>query len=113
MDQSTPEMPTWPLIDHRKTDDACEELHVALSKTNERVAALERKCESMATAFIRDDLGGPDYSGHRVAHIEQKEASKRITDLKQSGAKKIIDLVLVFLIGVFVSGAVAWLKNQR
>lgn len=113
MDQYTSETPSWPLIDRRKTDDVCEELHVTLTKTNERVALLERKCEAMATAFIRDDLGGPDYSGHRAAHIEQKDASKRIADLKHSGAKKIIDLVLVFLIGVFASGAISWLRNPR
>lgn len=113
MDQHTSEMSSWPLIDRRKTDDVYEELHATLVKTNERVTLLEHKCESMATAFIRDDLGGPDYSGHRAAHIEQKDASKKIADLKHSGTKKIIDLILVFLVGVFASGAISWLTSLK
>ena len=57
----------WPLIDRRKPDEVCEEMHAALVRTNERLAALERRMDAMATAFIRDDLGGPDFSGHRAA----------------------------------------------
>ena len=103
----------WPLIDRRKPDAVCEEMHAALEKTSERVAKLERKCEEMATAFVRDDLGGPDFAGHRAAHLEQKIAAERMGELKQSGAKKIIDMVLAFLFGVLTLGAVSWLKNPK
>lgn len=105
--------PVWPLIDRRKPDEVCEEMHNALSKTNERVAALERQLEAMRAAFIRDDLGGPDFAGHRAAHLEQKAAAARMGELKQSGAKKMIDLILAFLFGVLTLGAVSWLKNPK
>lgn len=107
------ERATWPLIDRRKPDAVCEEMHAALEKTSERVAKLERKCEDMATAFVRDDLGGPDFAGHRAAHLEQKIAAERMGELKQSGAKKIIDMVLAFLFGVLTLGAISWLKNPK
>ena len=107
------ERATWPLIDRRKPDAAFEEMHAALEKTSERVAMLERKCEEMATAFVRDDLGGPDFAGHRAAHLEQKIDAERMGELKQSGAKKIIDMVLAFLFGVLALGAVSWFKNQK
>ena len=51
--------------------------------------------------------------GHRAAHLEQKIAAERMGELKQSGAKKIIDMVLAFLFGVLALGAVSWFKNQK
>ena len=113
MDTPNTDAPVWPIIDRRKPDEVCEEMHNALAKTNERVAALERECEAMRAAFIRDDLGGPDFSGHRAAHLEQKAAAARMGELKQSGAKKMIDLILAFLFGVFTLGAIAWFKNPK
>lgn len=107
------ERATWPLIDRRKPNEVCEEMHATLEKISERVAALERECEAMRAAFIRDDLGGPDFAGHRAAHLEQKAAAARMGELKQSGAKKIIDMVLTFMFGALTMGAVAWFKNSK
>ena len=107
------ERATWPLIDRRKPDAVYEEMHATLEKISERLARIERKCDEMATAFVRDDLGGPDFAGHRAAHLEQKIAAERMGELKQSGAKKIIDMVLAFLFGVLTLGAVSWLKNFK
>lgn len=103
----------WPLIDRHRPDAVCEEMYATLEKISERVARLERRCDEMATAFVRDDLGGPDFAGHRAAHLEQKIAAERMGELKQSGAKKIIDTVLAFLFGVLALGAVSWLKNFK
>ncbi len=113
MDTPNTDAPVWPLIDRRKPDEVCEEMHATLEKISERVAKIERKCDEMATAFVRDDLGGPDFAGHRAAHLEQKIAAERMGELKQSGAKKIIDMVLAFLFGVLTLGAVSWLKNPK
>ena len=113
MDTPTTDATVWPLIDRRKPDEVCEEMHNALAKTNERVAALERQIEAMRAAFVRDDLGGPDFAGHRAAHLEQKIAAEHLGELKQSGAKKIIDMVLTFLFGALTMGAVSWLKDPK
>jgi len=113
MDTPNTDATVWPLIDRRKPDEVCEEMYAALAKTNERIAALERECEALRAAFIRDDLGGPDFAGHRVAHLEQKAAAARMGELKQSGAKKIIDMALTFLFGALTMGAVSWLKNSK
>lgn len=113
MDTPNTDADVWPLLDRRKPDEVCEEMHNALAKTNERVAALERQLEAMRAAFIRDDLGGPDFAGHRAAHLEQKAAAARMGELKQSGAKKMIDLILAFLFGVLTLGAISWLKNPK
>ena len=113
MDTPNTDATVWPLIDRRKSDEVCEEMYNALAKTNERVARLERECEAMRAAFIRDDLGGPDFAGHRAAHLEQKAATARMGELKQSGAKKIIDMVLTFLFGALTMGAIAWFKNPK
>ena len=111
--QDNIERATWPLIDRRKPDAVYEEMHATLEKISERVAKIEHKCDEMATAFVRDDLGGPDFAGHRAAHLEQKIAAERMGELKQSGAKKIIDMVLAFLFGVLTLGAVSWLKDPK
>ena len=113
MNTPNTENTVWPLIDRHKPDEVYEEMYNALAKTNERVASLERQIEAMRVAFIRDDLGGPDFAGHRAAHLEQKAAVARMGELKQSGAKKIIDMALTFLFGALTMGAVAWLKNSN
>ena len=111
--QDNTERATWPMIDRRKPDAAYEEMQATLEKISERLARIERRCDEMGTAFVRDDLGGPDFAGHRVAHLELKAAAARMGELKQSGAKKIIDTVLAFLFGVLALGAVSWLKNFK
>ena len=111
--QDNIERATWPMIDQRKPDAVYEEMHATLEKISERLARIERRCDEMGTAFVRDDLGGPDFAGHRVAHLELKAAAARMGELKQSGAKKIIDTVLAFLFGVLALGAVSWLKNFK
>ena len=107
------ERATWPMIDRRKPDAVYEEMHATLEKISERLAKIERKCDEMATAFVRDDLGGPDFAGHRAAHLEQKATAAKLGELKQSGAKKLIDMILVFLGGVLLAGALSWLKNPK
>lgn len=107
------ERATWPLIDRRKPDAVCEEMHAALVRTNERLATLERRMDAMAAAFMLDDLGEPNFSGHRAWHLEQKVAAEKLGELKQSGAKKLIDMLLVFLGGVLLAGALSWIKNPK
>lgn len=113
MDTPNNDATVWPLVDRRKPDEVCEEMHAALVRTNERLAALERRMDAMATAFIRDDLGGPDFAGHRAAHLDQKAAATKLGELKQSGAKKLIDMLLVFLGGAILAGALSWIKNPK
>lgn len=109
----TTDATVWPLIDRRKPDEVCEEMHAALVRTNERLAALERRMDAMDAAFMLDDLGEPNFSGHRAWHLEQKVAAEKLWDLKQSGAKKLIDMLLVFLGGVLLAGALSWIKNPK
>lgn len=107
------DLAAWPLHAKKKPDEACDELHVLLNTLTNRVEILERRVDEIDTGFVRDDLGKPGYAGHRAAHLEQIDTAKTLSTLKQSGAKRLVDMVLSFLGGILLLGAVTWFKNPK
>lgn len=69
-----------------------------------RIATLERGFAQMQTAFTRNDLGEPDYDGHRVSIIKQKEADKIVEGYKLTATTKVIGVVVGFLVLLLSSG---------
>ncbi len=107
------DLAAWPQQAKKKPDEAYDELHVLLNSLTNRVETLERRIDEIDTGFVRDDLGKPGYAGHRAAHLEQIDTAKTLSTLKQSGAKRLVDMALSFLGGILLLGAVAWFKNPK
>lgn len=62
------------------------------------------------TAFPIDDIGRPDYNGHRLSHKNMIEAAKTIEGYKTDLTKKVLWWVVGGLAFVFFSGAGSTLK---
>lgn len=67
------------------------------SEVLERVAALEvqaasiqAQITSVKTAFIRNDIGGEDYDGHRRDHLIRKQSEDALQSIKIETAKKVV-----------------------
>ena len=70
----------------------------------QRIAALERDCAAIKSAFILNDLNLPDYDGHRKDHRTRLEAAKVMESYKITATHKVIAAIVAGFILVFSSG---------
>jgi hypothetical protein len=72
-----------------------------------RLEFVERQQLEHITAFAVNDLNKPDYDGHRRSHTELKKSKEILDSYKQDATKKVISIVVVFLIGALSSGVLS------
>ena len=75
-----------------------------LREIRDKLADLERDLVDHQTAFVKDDLGQPDFHGHRKAHIKMNTNQKLVESYKADVTKQILGALVVFLLGLFASG---------
>ena len=92
--------------------EECKILEADIIALNNRVQTLEHSCARMREAFVSNDLGLPDYDGHRSAHKSMIDQAKVVDGYKADATKEFIKWVLVGVLGVFVLGLVDWLKGH-
>lgn len=83
------------------TDDTSPEFNVPRRRATDRCEF----CIQVERAFPRNDIGEPDFEGHRKAHIKQIEADKVVTEYKQEATKKIMSIFAAILIAAASSAA--------
>lgn len=69
-------------------------------------------CETMMRAFVLNELGEPDFDGHRKAHGKLIEAEKVLQGYKLEATKKVIGWVIAVLVGAVGSGVVTWVQGH-
>ena len=69
-------------------------------------------CSQIEKAFVKNDLGEPDFDGHRRAHLQLIEADKIMNGYKNEATKKVIGWVVAILLGAMSSGFVMWMKDH-
>lgn len=93
-----------------RTCEACQQAAKDIEKLNSRVDTLEHSCSRMREGFPKNDLGNPDYDGHRVAHVNSIERSKVVSGYQRDMTKKVLEWILV-AVGVLIGqGALEWVK---
>jgi len=81
------------------------------STLTERIEAVEREIADIKTAFLKDDLGRPDYNGHRLATKEHQQAKEAIGELKKSAANRIVNAAIGAILSFVGLGIMAWLQK--
>lgn len=112
----SPDLTTsWPLIERRHSKDpvfeALEEIKERLTAIEKRLDSIEHRLDAMSAAFVVNDLGKPDYDGHRKAHLDMLKTAAQMDAYMSEGAKKVIGAVVLALAGIFVLGLGAWLRG--
>lgn len=79
---------------------------------HKRLHEFELELLALRRAFLKDDLGTPDYEGHRGAHKSMVEASKVVDGYKQDVTKKIMGGGALFLLSALFVGLISWLKDH-
>jgi hypothetical protein len=89
---------------HTLSLDECNDIHKKLEKIQEELEDIKRKLIQIDTAFLRDDLLGIDYPGHRKEHLERRRADIVISEYKVSATKIALGIIVTFLMGLLASG---------
>lgn len=76
-----------------------------------RIAAVERELTSIKAAFILNDLGLPDYDGHRHDHRARIEAAKVMASYKITATHKIIAAVVAVFVLFFSAGVTTKIQS--
>ena len=79
---------------------------------HKRLDEFEAKGGLIDRAFVKDDLGTPDFEGHRRAHANLIEADKLLQSYKNEATKKVIGWIVAVLLGALGSSAAAWLQRH-
>lgn len=77
----------------------------------DRVVALESMHKHQSEAFVKDDLGHPDYHGHRKAHLQMIKDADVVSGYKQDATKKIIGIVITVMLTLLAAGFIESLKK--
>lgn len=107
----------WPQVDRRKTPMpdgvhvTLEDVWTLLKEVNDRLSKLEHRYGYISSAFVTNDLGKPDYDGHRRSHGEMIKQAQAMDGYKQEGAKGIIKMLVAFVGGILSIGLLEWIKN--
>lgn len=75
------------------------------------IQSMKQDHQHVSEAFVKDDLSKPDYHGHRKAHLEMIKDSAVVDTYKQDATKKIIGMVVVFIVGLLAAGFVEAIKK--
>ena len=78
---------------------------------NRRLLAVEENIRRLNTAFLRNDLGEPDYDGHRVSHSSSVRKSEKYGGFLEKVTEYIIMGVLGVIGAIFLLGITPWLKT--
>lgn len=77
-----------------------------------QISSLDIRYSRISEAFVKNDLGAPDYDGHRVAHGTAIEQSKVVAGYKRDLTKRVLEWMLVAVAVLIGQGAMDWLKGH-
>ena len=101
-----PEFP--PPTGRRASDQQNERILADILKLNmeirDRVMALESMHKHQSEAFVKDDLGHPDYHGHRKAHLQMMKEAEVVSGYKQEVTKKVLVVIVTALLTLLAAG---------
>lgn len=90
-----------------------------LDTISDRLAAIERRLDGIehgmdatASAFVVNDIGRPDFDGHRKSHLQMLKTAAQMDAYKSEGAKRVIAIVVLALAGIFALGLTAWMRGN-
>lgn len=72
--------------------------------------------DGILSAFVLDDIGKPDYTGHRLAHKQQIADAAAMQSYKTGLTKSILDWaakgVIVFVLAAILTSGMGYLKDH-
>lgn len=90
----------------------CEALESDVISINNRLQALEHTCARMKEGFVKNDLGLPDYDGHRSSHKSMIDQATVVEGYKRDATKTVFGWILAAMAGMFAVGFWDWVRTH-
>lgn len=84
------------------------QLQKDVTSINERLSVIEHRHGYVSTAFPQNDLGKPDYDGHRKAHLSMMDDAKVVAGYKQGVTRQILSVVVTAIVTLLLAGIVSY-----
>ena len=84
---------------------------VLADHAHRRIDDLKIDHELVKRAFIKDDLGTPDFDGHRKSHKAINDSQALVQDYKISMTKDVIKWVVSFILGALLVGLTSYFRG--
>ena len=88
-----------------------KDLLAVITQINERTRVIESTIKSQSSAFVINDLGTPDYDGHRKSHLKLENEARLVENYKKNVTETIVKWAAGILILVIVTGLGETIKN--
>ena len=79
---------------------------------NERLQVVEHSHARMKEAFVKNDLGLPDYDGHRTDHKVRMAEAQVVEGYKRDATKRFIDILIGGVAVIFGLGFIEWIRGH-
>jgi len=79
---------------------------------HKRITQAENHIEAIDHAFVKNDLGEPDYDGHRRAHAESIEHARMMQTYKSGIATKLGGWLAIGVVSAIGALALDWIKDH-
>lgn len=77
-----------------------------------KLQEIEHRQISNTSAFLTNDLGRPDYDGHRNAHKQLIKSAEALDGYKTEATKKIVGIVIGVVTTLAGAGLLSWLQGR-
>jgi hypothetical protein len=91
-------------LDELNTHAVLAEIQGLTVDIRDRVARIEARQSGVDTAFVNNDIGRPDYDGHRKEHLVIKKQATTLENYKIDITKKLLEWFIVGAIVLLSSG---------
>lgn len=78
----------------------------------QKLTEIEQRQIANTSAFLVNDLGKPDYDGHRVAHKGMIASAASLQGYKTDATKKVIGAVLGVIGTLLALGVITWIQGN-
>lgn len=82
-----------------------------LAKQEDVIKSIIIKLDLITSSFIHNDLGRPDYDGHRKEHLSLAQTKKTLEGYKEDSAKKILGVIITVILFLILGGFGQWIKT--
>lgn len=72
---------------------------------------MQSTLKQQSRAFVQNEFNEPDYDGHRKVHISLQKDAEMLSEYKIDATKKVIGVLVVFVLGVLSTGLYAYLRK--
>jgi hypothetical protein len=87
------------------------ELLALVTLIDERTREIEKTIKELSTAYIKNDLGAPDYDGHRKSHIQMDKQADIMDNYKKSVTETVMTWVVTGLLILITSAAIESIRH--